>query len=264
MSFPQPQPTPYVVNNYQFFDINTPLSCPGDIYESNQGGHMFCVGPQSDIANINMAYFDDQAAPSLLRQTTISPTRSFVGEIYARNESRYAPADRPGVILYWPADIYDPNFRPRGFSTDDDSIEFVAPQFNVIQYFAPVSSLVPQRIDKEFTFQNYIVPTGGVLYLVIPYYGRKYCYINFTNRNATSANTFGISAVNYAITQDDGSNPYHQQTTIHAPASVSANGGTVTQIVKAGTQGMFDALVFSLTQSGPAPLRITMSDQDAS
>ena len=261
MSFPQPQASTYAANNYKFFRLNTPLSSPGDIYESDQGGHAFCVGPDSDIANVNMAYFDDQVEDTFMQFATISPTRSFVGELFARNESKFAPAHRPGRIMFWADDIYDPNFRPTSFATGD-SIEFIAPQLDIIEYFAPLSSLVPPRRDKEFPFQNFVVPAGHKLYLVVPYYGRKYCYINFTNRNNTQLNTFGITAVNYAITQDDSAHPYHQETTILAPAAVAANGGTLTQIVKASTTGVFDALVFSLTNSGPAPLRIVMSDME--
>lgn len=263
MSYPQPQATPYVTDNYGFFRLNTPLSSPGDIYESDQGGYAFCIGPDSDIANVNMAYFDDQVA-TFMQRVTISPTRSFVGGLFARNEARYAPAQRPGRLLFWADDIYDPNFRPRAFNPDTDSIEFVAPQLDIVQYFAPQASVIPPRRDKEFVFQNFIVPSGGKLYLVVPYYGRKYGYVDFTNRNSTQTNTFGITAVNYAITQDDSGNPYHQETTIHAPASVAANGGTVTQIINAGTTGVFDALVFSFSNSGPAPLRIMTSDESRS
>lgn len=257
MSFPQPSADGYMVGKYGFFRLNTLLSCPGDIYESTQGGHVFCVGPESDIANINLAYFDSQV-PTFVGTTTISPTRSFVGEVLARNESNYAPSQRPGRILYWADDIYDPNFRPRGFGVND-TIEFVAPRLDVVQYFTPLSSVVPPRIDKSFVFQDF--PGGpATVYLVVPYYGRKYCYINFTNRNTTSPNTFGIIGVNYAITQDNSVNPYHQETILRVAAPVAPNGGAVTRIIKSGTDGMFDALVFSTTDAGPAPLRIVMSD----
>jgi len=258
MSFPQPAADDYAVNNYQLFRLNTPLSSPGDIYESPQGGHLVCVGPQSDIANINVAYFDDQVPGTFLQFATISPTRSFVGFVSARNEARFAPAHRPGRILCWADDIYDPSFRPRGF-TAPDTIEFVPPQLDMIQYFTPLSSVVPPRSDKTFVFQNYKVATGGRDNIVVPYYGRKYCYVQFTNRNAVTANIFGITGVNYAITQNGTSNPYTQETAIRAPASVAA-GASVTVVITAQNQGMFDALLFSVNEAGPAPLRVVMSD----
>ncbi len=261
MSFPQPDPDQYVLKLYPFWNLSTPLQCPGDIYQSTQGSLAFCVGPDSDIANVAFCYYDDQA-PNFMRFATISPSRSFTSLIAARNEQEYLPAHRPGRIMFWSNDIYDPNFRPPGFNSVSDDIQFIPPVLNVIQYFQPAISLVPQRNDKEYLFQAYRHSGGGTEYLVIPSYGRRYCYVNFTNGNPTSPTTFGILGVNYAITQDSGPVTYHQVTTLHAPAAVAPAGGTVSFIFTAATTGMFDALVFSITDGGPAPLRIVMSDQD--
>ncbi len=258
MSYPQPQADDYATNNYGAFRLNTPLSSPGDIYESPQGAHAFCVGPMSDVANINLMYFDDQA-PNFQQFATISPTRSLVGLINSRNEARYSPAQRPGRILCWADDIYDPSFRPRAFASTTDSIEFVPPQLDMIQYFAPLPSLVTPRSDKSFVFQNYKVGAGGRDYIVVPYYGRKYAYIQFTNRAPLTSNSFGIIGVNYSITQNDSPNPYSQETALRVPAGVAAN-ASVTLVVTAQNQGMFDALIFSVTDAGPAPLRVVMSD----
>lgn len=258
MSYPQPDADAYSTNTYGFFPISTPLSSPGDIYESPQSGHAFAVGPNSDIANVRMAYFDDQAVPGFMQFVTLSPRRALVGAINARNESSFTPANRPGKVLFWADDIFDPNYRPTGFVTLTDTIQFSAPVLEVMEYFQTAPALGPARIDKEFVFQNYNF-NAGTFYLVIPYYGRKYCYINFTNRNQTTPNTMGIVGVNYAITQDGSSHPYHQETTLRAAAAVNSNIG-VTQIIRASANGMFDALVFSLTNAGPAPLVITMSD----
>lgn len=257
MSFPQPDADKYALSGSGFFRLNTPLSSPGDIYESQQGAHGLCIGPLSDIANVNVAYFDDQVQ-TFMNFATISPKRAFVGQVYARNESKYAPAQRPGRILFWSDDIFDPNFRPRSFDKVTDSIEFVAPRLDVMEYFAPAQSLGPCRTDRSFVFQDYGV--SGTFFLVLPYYGRKYAYIDFTNRNTVESNTFGIIGVNYTITQDDSANPYHQETVLRAPAAV-APGASVTKIITAGTTGVFDALVFSLDNNGPAPLRIVVSDE---
>ena len=263
MTYPQPDANQYAIKGYQFFRLNTLLTSPGDIYQSQQSGHAFAVGPESDIANVNIAYFDDQI-PNFMAQTVISPQRAFTGRIDSRNDSRFAPAARPGVILFWANDLYDPNYLPNAlparFNALTDAIQFVAPRLDVIEYFKPQDSLGPARENKEFVFQNYPV-TLGKFYLVVPYYGRKYCYIEFTNRDQVTANTFGIVGVNYAITQDVflGLTPYHQERTLLAPAAVAAN-GQVQKILTASVDGMFDALVFNFTGAGPAPLRIIMSD----
>ena len=47
---------------------------------------------------------------------------------------------------------------------------------------------------------------------------------------------------------------------LRAAAAVTA-GSAVTVRITAGSQGMFDALVFSVNNNGPAPLRIVTSDE---
>ncbi len=261
MSYPQPSADKYATNGYQYFRLNTLLTSPGDIYESTQSGHGVAIGPESDLANINVAYFDDQVS-TFMQRTTVSPLRAFVGRIDARNDCVYVPANRVAKILFWAADIYDPNYRPiakpAAFNAATDAINFVAPRLDVIEYFKPLGSLTPGRDDREFVFQNYPVVLGK-FFLVLPYYGRKYAYIELTNRETIGATTFGIVGLNYAITQDDSATPYHQETTLLSPAAV-AGGAQATRIIKAGSDGMFDALVISLTSAGPAPLRVVMSD----
>lgn len=261
MTYPQPNANLYATQGYQFFRLNTLLTSPGDIFESAQSGHGMAIGPESDLANINLAYFDDQVA-TFMQRTTISPMRAFVGRVDARNDAVYVPANRTAKILFWAADIYDPNYRPiskpAAFNPATDIINFVPPKLDVIEYFKPQNSLTPGRDDKSFVFQNYPPVVGGRFYLVLPYYGRKYAYVEFTNRDALFANTFGIVGVNYAISQDNVS-PYHQETTLLAPTAVAA-AGQVTRLITAGADGMYDALVFSLTLAGPAPLRVLMSD----
>jgi hypothetical protein len=261
VSYPQPSADEYAVRGYQYFRLNTLLTSPGDIYESAQSGHGVAVGPESDLANINVAYFDDQVV-TFMAHTSVSPARAFVGRIDARNDAVYVPANRAGKILFWAADIYDPNYRPiskpAAFNPATDAINFVAPRLDVIEYFKPLGSVTPGRDDREHVFQNYPVVLGR-FFLVLPYYGRKYAYIELTNRENIGANTVGVVGLNYAITQDDSATPYHQETTLLTPTAV-ASGAQVTRIIKATSDGMFDALVISMTSAGPAPLRVIMSD----
>jgi hypothetical protein len=256
MSFPQPSSEAYTTASGQFFRLNTPLACPGDMYESLVSGLGMALGPQSDIANVNIAYWDGQV-PNFMQFAQINQDRAFVGRLDANNDSTFTPANRPGRVLIWPGDLYDPNYRPRAFG-GTDTIQFATPVLDVIQYFGGQPSLTPGRVDKTYLFQNYVIT--GTLYIVIPYYGRKYCYVNFTNREAIASNTFGIMGVNFAITNDQTpSQAYHQETVIRAAAAVLP-GAAVTQRITAGSNGMFDVLVFSVTSAGPAPLKIVVSD----
>ncbi len=259
MAFPQPNADKYCLNGYQYFRLFTPLASPGDIYESAQSCHACCVGPESDIANVVVQYFDDQVT-NFVQQTTISPRRAFLGRIDARNEATYAPSGTPGRIMFWAADLYDPNFKPTGFTVGVDHMQFIVPQMDIIQYFKPTDA-APQRIDKQYLFQNYSV---GITYIVVPFYGRKYCYAEITNRTPVTPATIKIIGVNYAITDDSSTGltvPYHQETILQATASL-ATGAQLTKIITATANGTFDALVFGVSADGPAPLKIVTSDDE--
>lgn len=284
MTYPQPSANQYAVDGAGFFRLNTRLVSPGDIYESEQSGLAFALGPQSDISDVQIAYFDDQARPSFMNQTSVSADRSFVGRLEARNESKYAPSGRQGRILFWSNDLFDPAIviNPAIIATDPPTI--IQPQLDLIQYFNNPPSLVPQRADKEFNFQQIQTdiaqqrPT-----IVVPYYGRKYCMIDVSN---ASGDIFGlyVIGINYVLTDDAGPSLQHQQTLLFfsdiagigalnrivtlGPMQsllVTNPGGGAADIVTVNQGGMFDAIAFVLDFNGqapaPTPLRIVMSDR---
>jgi len=264
MSYPQPSANGYCVGGSQFFRLRTLLSSPGDIYESDQGCLALSLGPDSDLANINVNYFDDQVT-GFVQQATIGPQRSFVGRVDANPSETYSPSKVPGRIFFWSADIYDPNFRPRTFDFTNDTINFQTPVLDVVQYFQAPPTLVPPRIDKQFVYQNYNA-FGGTCWIVVPFYSRKFAYIQFTNRTPASGMFFQIIGVNFAISPNPNpilplsGPPYHQEREILAPTLIPFPASSNT-IVNATTTGMFDALVIGIRGAvGPAPLRIVTSD----
>ena len=253
MTYPQPIGSDAVLNGGQIYRLRTELSSPGDIYESDVSGLALAIGPDSDIANIRFAYFDPQSSTKMTTGT-FSPQRAFAGLVASQNTSLYPTANRAGRILFWADDIYDPNYVPSG-AAPGSTVQFVPPIFDIVQYLSQPTALTPARPDKKYLFQNYTTT-----YFVVPYYGRKYAYIQYTNRNAVTPSTYGILGVNFAITNSAGPTPYHQETTIVTPAAVAAN-ASVTTIITAKTQGCFDCLVFQVAQN-PGPLVVLMSDVD--
>lgn len=262
MSYPQPDADQYAVKGYQYFRLNTPLSSPGDLYQSAQSGHALAIGPDSDIANVNVAYFDDQV-PTFLQQTTISPFRAFEGRVDARNDARYTPSGRPAKILFWPADLYDPSYVPlKPFATGvqfdptQDAITFITPQLDVIEYFKPQPSLTAGRRDKDYIFAD-ILAAARWTYLVLPYYGRRYFHLRMGGLFGTSLPlTFGIYGLLYF-------NSFNSiETQLLAPVATPIS---VSQIYTAQANGTYDAIVLSFLNTFGATrynavIRITVSD----
>ena len=266
MSYPQPNADEYALGGYKYFRLNTLLSSAGDMYESAQGAHAFSLGPESDISRVNITYFDDQV-PNFINQTQIFPLRGFSGRVDARNNTGfYSPSLRPGRVLIWPDEIYDPNFRPSGFSALTDTIIFNTPRLDVIQYFQPQSSLVPQRGDKVFFPSDLPVPgVAGTLWFVIPYYGRRYAMVSVTNFAPVAGTNlnYGLSGLNFAITDNTALRPRHQVTEILPVAAVPGTGGQSLVNITASSDGMFDALLLSFQGLNTVPqLKVVVSDKE--
>lgn len=267
MSYPQPSSVAYVTGNFEFFRLLTPLTSPGDIYESEVSAHAFALGPDSDVANVVITYFDGQI-PTFLNQVTIGPRRSMTGRIDARGDARYAPANRSGRIFLYPADLFDPSFVPSGFVPDTQTITFVTPVLDVLEYFAPQPSLVPKRNDKTYRFEG--IPNDGASgWIIFPYWGRKSAtlrFMNFTSGDVTTE----LRGVNYFI--NDGTSGSERTLLSGVPVAtgdardivLTSNANTVAALpITVANVGAFDALALFVSvtnQDGPTPIEVTVSD----
>lgn len=267
MTYPQPNSNQYCTNGYPFFRLQTPLVSPGDIYESEQGALAFALGPESDVARVTINYFDDQI-PTRMNAVDISQDRLLSGKIFARNDTLYLPANRKGRILISVDDLYDPSWRPPGFDSDTDAIQFVTPVLDVLQYFSAPPNIAPQRADRRMYFQDYPF-SGGNFYLVLPYWGRRYAYVQAKNPDDANIATFTAYGLSYAITDDSvaaTAAKFHQLTTLLGPTTLAVSGGQLSPsplIVTAGNQGMFDALVLEINVE-TVILKIVLSDVEES
>jgi hypothetical protein len=252
VSYPQPNADQYSISGAQYFRLNTLISSPGDIYESAQGGLAFALGPESDISRVNVAYFDDQAGATLMNQTQIDCHRSWVGRIDARNDAAYQQSGRPGRILMWSDDLYDPIFVPTGSA--GQTVIRIAPRLDVIEYFREEPSLVTRRTDKQYYFQSYAL-SGQPTWIVIPSYGRKYGFVEITNRDPLIALGFKVIGVNYGI-----GSAFHQETTIYSGVLAVGAQKIVNNLFGSSGTGMFDSIVVT-AEGDRMPMRVYLSDE---
>lgn len=276
MGYPQPNSESPVVNKSSFFRLTTTMVSDGDIYESRVGSNAVALGPESDISKLNVAYFD-KSQQGNMAIAPISPQRMFVGEMYAFNggSELYTPANTPGRILFWPSELWNPTYSPFNpfspFGTNG-RVDYITPVIDVIQYFGSPPSIAPSRNDKNYHYQNYPFFTdpvlGGANALMVPYYGRKYGYVSFS-QNSIASMDLSIYGVNFAYTTTDALADVKEL----LAATPVPNGFfpiiPVTKVIRAAVDGVFDALMllfnnFSTTPvqpaSGPVNLRITVSD----
>jgi hypothetical protein len=278
VSYPQPNANAYALGGSQFFRLNTLLSSPGDIYESEQSGLALAIGPNSDIAKVGVAYFDGQT-PTYMNRMVIDPNRMFLGRLDARNAaSTYAPSGRPGRILMWSEDAYDPSYVPSaavGWGVSD-TVTIIPPQLDVIEFFQQIPS-PSRRADREYKIQHAGANFTGQTWLVFPCYGRKFGSISCTCGGNTPTFTLRVVGVRYSapyVTSGGGvttlGNPTTSETTIYSASLASGASKTVKDFLGGGVDtnaGMYDSIAVCVKyvadshDGGNVPLRVYFSDE---
>ena len=257
MSYPQPSSTAAQSAGFDFFRLTTELASPGDIYESLISSGNLVVGPNSDIANVACSYFDANA-PGSVSFATISPMRNLPGSIYARaKDETYDPSKRPGKILFWSDDLYNPNFTPSD-QVVNGGIVIVPPVLDVIEYFDELPSVSPSRPDKTFQYQE-LPESAQVCFLVVPYYGRKAASVRVLNLS-TDDITVDVRGVTLYMNETN----LGIETPILTGAVVT-NGNVANAYVTAGEFGMFHLLMVKIAYGDDSdtntPITIIVSDQ---
>ncbi len=258
--FPQPDSVEPVLGGQQFFRLKTQLASVGDIYESEVSALAFALGPDSDLARVQISSYND-ASPGDVSQAIISPDRDIIGRIDARNEATY-PGGRKGRILISLADIYDPNWRPDGFTENEDQYEIVAPILDVMQYFSSPPSIVPPRSDRTFRFQYMAAPAFSMTsWVAIPAYGRKSGFFTFKNLDTSVLPALPVKARIGGVrftTSGPGKSPEAILYTGLFDANVSSS-----YQFKASEAGLWDYFYIGLSDGyvgGPFSIDLTLSD----
>lgn len=275
MPFIQPNTDAYALKGYSFLRLKQLLASAGDIFESQQSAHAFALGPDSDISQVNIAYLDEQVPSTFLAQMTLTPHRTFESPIVAFNRTKlYAPSQVPARILIWPAEIYDPNYLPSGFTPNSDQLVFEPPIIDIFQFFSPPSSLSSVRADKTYYYD--VLPFGSDdCYVLVPFYGRRYASIVMHNDGDVTCGVT-VSGVNFRISEDPPSEipvvstftlGFHESTSRVVTCNYDSRQGQAPPLTNANA-GLFDYLLLQFNPTAPASdedpvdisLRVVVSD----
>lgn len=270
MSYPQLSSVKPVRDGQDFFRLKTQIVSSGDIYESEVGSNGIVLGPDSDIARVQVTYMDVDNDPTQVSSAIVSPDRNMAGLVPALNTLQYPTSfaqthPRKGRILYSLADYFDLRFRPAGFGVGD-SIVTEQPWLDVIQYFKNLPSEAPQRSDRRFVYQYLPAPfiAGDSTWLFIPAYGRKSGFFSFYNLDGVNTVTVSIIGVNIQPTSLGSPAGGSQKSIMAAPVAVITGASTtvVWKTSDATYGGLFDMFgIKLLNYAGAAmPIQITLSD----
>lgn len=244
----------------EFFRLFQDLESGGDIYEINTSTKALCVGPQSDLANYTVNFFDSQA-PDNIDEINLSINNPVIGRVDALLATKYPTASGlPARILISPRDLVDNEWLPADFvkpiffPLPPTPGDFVAARprskIDILSYLKDPPALAPLRDDRLHQFP--FVPANASplrAFYILPYYGRRYGEFslqNFTGGGEAQTYTINIQGVNlFPGTQSAlGTNPGKVTSIITQIAAgvIVPPGSRSNLLIKADTDGMFDLI----------------------
>jgi hypothetical protein len=256
-----------VINGQEFFRLFQELESGGDIYEINTSTKAICIGPQSDLSNYAINFFDKQS-PDNIDEINLSLGNPVIGRIDALLATSYpTAAGLPANILISPRDLVNNNFVPSTFKA---GLDFVfarpKPQIDIISYLTDPAALAPSRDDRLYSFPLVAALLSPITaYYILPYYGRRYGEFSFQNLfSGAMSYTINIRGINlFPGTQDAfGTSPGAQkavETVLGGGSIVVPPGLSANRIFNSETDGMFDLISIALTtDTGLADLNSVM------
>jgi hypothetical protein len=158
-----------------------------------------------------------------------------------------------------------------GFNTLNDLIEFVPPRIDFIGAIAPPVAPAPLRADRPYFFPFSPVAVGDI-YLMLPYYGRRYAHLNVVNSNDGAAPnlTYELSGINFSqglTVADNATTVGLTKASTTVIGSVAVAPTETKNIIADAADGVFDFLQVKISGAGLADrnttLRVLVSDRKA-
>jgi hypothetical protein len=250
----------------EYFRLTQELQSGGDIFEIESGVKALVLGPESDVSDLLVTFFDKQS-PTNVNQVVISSRSPFIGRVDVLLATQIPSAQTQARIQVSVRDLVDNTFLPYTFSQDDDFFAArIKPRIDLLSYFSNPGLLPQGRADRQyfFPFISTAAPPSAAWY-ALPYYGRRYAHLSLTNQHAAAATTYTLQVfgINFSAGAAQGGGGKWAQTLLDTLTAVQF--ATDNGVVLAATAGMFDMLALRMTNTvglfdPDSTLRVTVSD----
>jgi len=239
MSFPQTPASQSILKFQEFYRLFTTLEGSGDVYEMDVSAQAIVIGPNSDIAAINVTYADP-ALPTIVNRATVSLNSPLIGRVSASLADAYSGQGPKQRILINSVDVVNNLFRPALIDVAD-LVAFIPPRIDVIAYLAPVDVVPERRADFVTRGRVTIFDRGGgtgITWILCPYYRRKFLSVKIVNDTADPNYTVQVRGYSFRLTGSMTNAAY--ETDFGTTAIPAGPNAFVTVRVQASTQGLFD------------------------
>jgi len=177
----QPGSPAQVRRSQEFYRLKQPVLSAGAIYEIDSSARAIYIGPDSDLAEVRLGYFNPDAdALNDMVTADVSVNGPIVGRLDSLLDQQYGGLNQEARIIAYPVDIVDPTYqRPTGPLAVPARRENVAPQIDLMVALKELPSIPAVRADRTLRFPRVPfnndagVDNDGSTDLVIPIYGRR-------------------------------------------------------------------------------------------
>jgi hypothetical protein len=144
----QTQASQEVLLSKNFWRLKKRIESSGDIFEIDTSLIALYVGPESDVADLQVTYYDKNV-PGELQQAVISPGAPFIGRLDAQLDTTVVATGQRARILVSPADIVNPAYLRPQLLQPFRTIR-VPPFIDLVGVFGDLIQVPMQRSDRQF------------------------------------------------------------------------------------------------------------------
>lgn len=178
----------------EFYRLYAPVTSPGDIWEVDVSTRAIYIGPQSDIAEVNVQYADNQA-PLGARNAIVSVNGPWPTRLDVDLNQRFSSTNQLQRLLISPVDIVDRAYQRPTAANPPLRRYMVPPYLDLIFSLNPPQAIPEVRADRTLRYPQ--VPYGegaaATTDVAIPIYGRRMVSFQFTTANEFAASFYLVA-----------------------------------------------------------------------
>ena len=225
-----------VLRGQEYFRIKQAIQSPGDIFEIDQSTKAIYIGPDSDIAEARITYYDPDV-PGGLATADVSVNGPFVGRIDSLLATKVPGTNQTARILAAPVDLVDNAYRRPLTGPFANFREYNVPaQLDLMCALNTLPDIPSVRADRTLRFPNtpyeISAPSGsGGTDLIIPIYGRRMISVQ-----VVSAAFVGYAMEFYLVALQPGATTEPKYLGALDPVLSASVGLTQTAVIRASSE----------------------------
>lgn len=165
-----------VLRSQEYFRLKTVLQSPGDIFELDESTRAIYIGPDSDVAEAQVTYFNPDAT-NALETAVVSVNGPFVGRLDSLPKTDVASTGQKARILISPVDLVSNSYVPP--VTAAQRTMNVPTVLDVMCALKTLPDIPSVRADRTLRYPGVpyntvgVAPNDGSTDLIVPIYGRR-------------------------------------------------------------------------------------------